>query len=635
MASEFRKVCVAFSLDRLFRKKKSAPSEPRLEVGKMKSGSAILSRFPLGGGSRLLGVNCTRNAIHIVETRRDRKGFLFTRHARFPLAEPPDLQSPAFRSMLKRALDSFGARGRGVDIWALLGAADVQIGLQTIPPVPDKQLPGAVFWAIKKEAGQEGLPDDLVYDYRVVGQRMEEGKPRLEVLVCRTSRAVLQPLENLYASMGRRLSGMTIAGLALENILRQGRMGNGDEATCTLYVGAGWSRIDIFQDRRLRMSRDIRTGLNSLVEVLQEEMQTVMAKGVELDDELDALRLDSPEQYLKEEPAGKIKPKELQAPLALATDLVRKMAEGEPLLWHMGGRDFHIENHRIDEIGEPVFIRLARQVERTMEYYSLNFKGAPISKIHLTGPILNNPRLMRALKTPFTIPVKPLSVFTPSDFQDSYLPPRSSLEQDRLTLAAGLALSTDETINLVHTWKEKQQERRSRFLTSVMVGVTAALFAVLVVLTLFTQRQLHEQTAQNREIERRLEAFPATLDPQRLKELIAGVKARQEEEKKLAMRYLEPAMVGEVIRRTPGHVRIERVSWSRPASEKEAPRLEITGHILPEEGRSLEALLSAYSLTLGQSPLFSRTRVIRQSGADGGAFLAFSLQVDCREGLTP
>lgn len=561
-----------------------------------------------GQGQRTVGISFSPDAIFMVEAVRTRKECRFTRHARFPLSTAPDPSSLSFAEALRKALLSFIGKGRNMNIWVLMGAADVEIRLLALAPVSEKELPQAVFWALKKELGPE-FPKDPVYDFALVGRRMEEGRLRLEVLVCYGKKAGLEPLSRLFSSLGYRLSGITIASFAYENLLREGRMGKVSQGVCTLFVGAGWSRIDVFQGRHIRLSRDIKTGFNSLVEVIQEEMKAVMAAAGEA----------------------------AEPPFELAVSMVETIVEGEPIRWEIRGREYGIEDGRLRELGQPVLLRLIRQVERTLEYYTLNFKGEPASLLYLSGNMVRNPRLMRALSRQFTLPVKALDPFAEGDFAGEDAPPEAIAERDQMIPAAGLALSSEKTPNLFFTWKERREARRNRRLT-LMVGLLGLVFmGLLSVYTGLEQGRLERQREKNQEMEARMAGFATAVTPEMLTSLQQAYTGKGEKIRKRAERYAAIAMVGEILRRTQEPVYLQRIFWEKKKEKTrggELPCIEVEGHILHrDDGGTPESLLAAYGLNLSQAPFFLGTRVRKQEMRDG--VLVFSLSVECHGELTP
>ncbi|MDY0164771.1 hypothetical protein [Desulfobotulus sp.] len=568
-----------------------------------------VSFFP-GKGARTLGISFSPDAIFMVESLRTRKGWRLTRHARFPLTTAPNPSSPSFAEALRRALMAFIGKGRNVDIWLLMGAADVEIRLLSLAPAPEKELPQAVFWALKKEMGQD-LPKDMVYDFSVVGRRMEEGRLRLETLVCQGRKSTIEPLHRLFSSLGYGLAGISIASFAYENLLREGRMSADGQAVCTLFVGFGWSRIDIFQGRHIRLSRDIKTGFNSLVEVVQEEMRRVMSD--------------------EGEPG--------EPSFDLAVSVVTDVLEGGTVRWRMKGREFTLSDTRMRELGQPVLLRLIRQVERTLEYYVLNVKGDPVSLLYLSGQMVRNPRLMRALSRQFTLPVKALDAFEQEDFSGSEPAPDTAYERDQMTPAAGMALASEKTPNLLFTWKERREARRNRRLTMAVSLVGLLVFGLLFGFSVFEKGRLESQVARNRAMEAQLGGFNASLEPEMVAALQKNLENRREDLRKRAERFGPVALVGEVLRRTPESILLERVYWERRA---EAPKsgaaacVEIDGRILRKgEGPAPESLLATYGLDLSQASFFLGTRVRRQAMGEGGSVLTFGLSVDCHGDFKP
>ncbi|MCW7754465.1 hypothetical protein OOT00_10760 [Desulfobotulus sp. H1] len=562
-----------------------------------------------GKGRPTLGISFSQDAIYMVEACRDRRGKLFTRYSRTELSVSPNLDDSQFGGVLEKALASFAGKKKEARIWVLMGAADVEVRLLSLAPATDDELSVAVYWGLKKELGQE-LPNDLIYDYALVGRRMDGGYPRLEVVTCFANRKVLDPLRNLFETLGYPLSGITVASFALENLLREGRVGSSEESSCFLYVGDGWSRIDIYYKNRLRLSRDIKTGFNSLVEVMQEEMQAVMRAAGEM----------------------------LEPSAALVSSIVALVVEGDEARWQMNGRDYAIPNRRVRELSNPVVTRLVRQVERTLEYFALNFKAEPVSQVFLTGEMVRNPRMVHALSRSFALPVKVLNVFQPEDFSGFLSPPDSAWEQDQMIPAAGLALSSGMTPNLYCTWKEKQLARRNRRLTAAICLGGLLVLGLMGGFTAVKKMQTKAQLLSNLRTEEQLTRYSTSLNPEMIRKLHEKVETKRADEARRVERYFPLAVIGEVLRRTPETVLVERVLWERNAtgSRQEPCRTELEGRILLQEGGpAMENILAGYALELSRASFVTGTRIRRQILRENGRLLAFTLSVDCHGDRKP
>jgi len=84
-----------------------------------------------------------------------------------------------------------------------------------------------------------------------------------------------QEVEDLKDLFVRSASagGHLIVPFAFQTLLRSGRLEAHGTAVSNLYIGRDWSRIDIFSDGNLVLSRGIKAGIRTMVEALQHEIE--------------------------------------------------------------------------------------------------------------------------------------------------------------------------------------------------------------------------------------------------------------------------------------------------------------------------------------------------------------------------
>ena len=174
---------------------------------------------------------------------------------------------------LKTALSGFCRKNARRELWGCISSANVETRALKIPKVPAKQLPNAVLWAFRKEAGFNEKDD--IFDYQVVGEIVEDNGPKLQVMASTAPKQEVATLRRLFARAGHPLTGVSIVPFALQNLLQSGWLEADDGGVCALFIGRDWSRIAIFSQGHLVLSRDIKAGMKSLVQAVSEGIESL------------------------------------------------------------------------------------------------------------------------------------------------------------------------------------------------------------------------------------------------------------------------------------------------------------------------------------------------------------------------
>ena len=78
----------------------------------------------------------------------------------------------------------------------------------------------------------------------------------------------VKALKNLFLKAGFPLTGISIVPYAFQALLRTPRIYSDEPNVSSLYIGRDWSRIDIFPNGNLKLSRGIQAGVRTMIEAL-------------------------------------------------------------------------------------------------------------------------------------------------------------------------------------------------------------------------------------------------------------------------------------------------------------------------------------------------------------------------------
>jgi type IV pilus assembly protein PilM len=510
-----------------------------------------------------------------------------------PLDQAVSKKSPEFADFLKSELSRFLGANRKASLWANMSAARVNVRHIRIPKVARKHVENAIYWTIKKETPFD--EKDTMIDYEIQGETVEDGVQKLSAMVYTAPRGEIEDLKKQFSTIGFPLSGISISPFAIQNMFIAGWFPAVEGTVASLFMGNDFSRIDIYDQGKLTMTRGIKAGVNSMLESLQQRM-----------DEL----LPEPEQG--DETIG-VSMKEARKVL-LGLDSPPSAKEGDV--------EFALTEEEKFAIILPALERMIRQVERTFDHYTANLGYERVDKLYISSVINIPASLIEYVKDQLGMES---DILDPFKFQLSFLgeeaptdiPP---LEKIALTPALGLALSDNKyTPNFLFSSKDKEK------ITQV-VRMTRAAFTVLIIAALICAgiffSQLHtieQKKTKIARLEAQLLQYSPQVDKNLLSQMVVGSKQIRQKAKAYSERYTGIAVIGELSALTPKNIRLIALKvnlgnvGNEKGAKKENPKnLTVEGLVLGDR-KSLEVLFSHYLMTLDNSPLFGQIRIQKNS----------------------
>ncbi len=159
----------------------------------------------------------------------------------------------------------------------LLGVSNqgVLVRYATIPKVPKEKLDGMIrFYA------QEHMPiplESVVLGYQVVGEREDEGKNVLEVLLVAARRDMLNGFLEALTVAGLEPADIDVSTLGLMRILPPAAM---DRTVAVINVAYGLSSILIAANGGPRLARQVSTKIKDLSAGLNLSLDRIIAEGI-------------------------------------------------------------------------------------------------------------------------------------------------------------------------------------------------------------------------------------------------------------------------------------------------------------------------------------------------------------------
>lgn len=514
-----------------------------------------------------------------------------------PLNAQSGLHHPRFLELLKSGLDRLCGDDAACDIWGAIPSAEVEVRYLRVPKLKRKQMANAIFWTFTNKVAFN--KHEEILDYEIIGDVTEGGVRKTEVMAFKAPKKAVAELKGVFEQVGYPLKGITTAPFAVQSLLRAQVVSHEEKDVCCLFVGRDWSRIAIYSQGNLVLSRGIKAGMRSMVEAINLSLTgrddwsgpAAAEEGLAENDALSAsapVRSDAQKlffDFISPSPA----------------------ASGDP--------------ERVFQMILPAMERLIRQVERTFEHYALHFQRDGVKRLYLSGQITANEMMVGHIGRQLDLPTEVMNPFAAdATFIQNVAIPETRAEKESFLPAIGLALSHNTmTPNILHTHKDKEAvEGLRRFNQRTLIGCMACLL-VLLFLFSWQERKLDDKREYIAGLNNQLMAFNPPGEKEVLLALFSQTQGQRQTVGRLVQQYAPVAVIHELAQITPAHIRLigVAVDLPQPAGQRTAPAprtLTIEGIIFGDPG-TFETALTSYLLALRNSPVFARPAVQnRQAG---------------------
>ena len=530
----------------------------------------------------------SRDVILVLLSRVSDQDATLLDHQKVPFS--PDIRKDGkqFSFFLRSTVVQFLGSRKPDHVWSIIPSVKIETRFLAIPKVPQNQIPRVAYFSFNKINPINN--GNVVFDFEILGEVMQGNVPKLHLFAYTADANEVQKTRKLFSGIGLPLTGISIVPFATQNIFRNRLLGSLPANICTLYVGKDWSRIDIFSSGNLVLSRDIKTGINSIVEAVRGH--------VGQDRNADAVASDN----RQEEKDRKL--------LEIVFDHLE----------NTGSQNVSAESSEMAENGAgmrdiilPVIRRLVRQVERTLEHFSVNFNHEQVEKIFITGDLCAHPQIVDLISQQLHFPIEYMDLFSAGVINVSgNRIPQGLAERDSYAPALGLAVSNNNrTPNLLYTYLQKGIRSRIQKINLYVFSTFLALIMVCTGLFYWQDHALRGKQQQIDQLQARLEQF----SPQVEKRLILQMKSVLDEKRKTVLTRAESsfglAMLAELSQQTPENIRITKMDarlMPNPQELGAGKVLIIEGVVFPT-GASMDADLAVYLIKLGQSPLFKQVGI--------------------------
>ena len=556
-----------------------------------------------------VGVDLGHDDIKMVKISRiSSQKYEMLEYERIPFDENVERQSPQFPQFLRTVLTDFCSNSKNADIWCTISSARVETRQIRIPKVNQKQIPNSVYWSYKKISSFDESKN--IFDFEILGEVDEGDRPKIEVMAYTAPQQEVKELKDIFSKAGYPLKGISIVPFAFQSILRAGLIETDETNVSSLYIGRDWSRIDIFSDGNLMLSRGIKAGVKTMIEALRTEIEgNLFELSIAKSPTKDSARIRSIKKKLKNE---------LEQAHQLFFGVIH---DSEPSV--LDDRQRLLKEDKIFKMILPALERLVRQVERTLRHFSLNYDNARVGKIYISSGVNPHPRIVDYIGEELAIPTETLNPFADSANFISLAPsPDDPSEQSSYVPAMGMALSSNAlTPNFLHTYKDKQKAVRTQWINR---GVFVAFLMVMLLcvgVSFWQGRQVEEKEYKLMQLQRKLENVTLRVDKSLILKLVDETQANRRQIDEIGKKYFGVAVISELTNLTPARIRLISISTklgAAPAKQKgkaqgsQAKTLVLDG-IVRGDRLILEPTLAGYLMELKNSPMFDRPTLSKKS----------------------
>lgn len=579
-----------------------------------------------------IGVACCIEGLNLIRVDRSYNPPRIAdfEHILFP--EGIDADAPGFAAFLKQNMTSFCGKVRHPEVWAVLPEGKVEISHIRIPKLPRAKRNAAILWKVRREKDFD--ENTQVMDCGIVGEAVEDGVVQTLAYVAIAERKEVNSLRTLFNDIGYPLTGATVPSLATQNLFATHYLDNGDSVCGSIFIGREWSRIDIYQNGKLALIRNVKSGVESMANALESSYNQTRPQS-----EIRMAELSPDGSGAVDQPASNARMDAARAWEVLFAKLL-----GTPL---SPGPGAELSEDEVLTRITPAMDRFMRQIERTFDHFRARAGGEPVARIYLNGHLCLSHKLHGRISELTNIPCTLLDPFSSPIMADqSFLP--QDKERQGLTKAAALALSSKtHSANMLVPFLRREAQAVRGGQTQILVACTLLVALVLAGIGIWQRQDIVDLRTQLAAINTQVQKHGSMITS---RDIYGECKAEVDfakELKKTGQVYQGLAVLGEISRLTPDDIRLislelmprdelpGRPKIPQAASVKNKPlryTLVMEGFVQGDV-RTLEATLSSYLLKLELSPLFAMPKVPRSITEAMGEekenkVLSFTLNID-------
>ena len=558
-----------------------------------------------------VGLDLGHDDLKIIKIQRvSEYKFKMLEFDRIPFDPDISRESPQFHQFLKPILANFCGHQNSAEIWCTTSSARVETRQIRIPKVNSRLIPNSVYWSYQRISAFN--EKDILFDFEILGDVEEDDKAKIDVMAYTAPKSEIKDLKDLFSKAGFPLTGISIVPFAFQSLLRTGRIKTAESHISSLYIGRDWSRIDIFSEGFLVLSRGIKAGVKTMLEALRSEIEgNLFELSIARSPTKDTTRIRAIKKKLKHE-------------LEQARQLFFGEGHDSPPA-APEERKRLLKEDRLFKMVLPALERLVQQVERTLRHFAMQYENVTVGKIYISSGVDPHKRILEYIGKELGVATETLDPFVENPSFISLVPvPETTSERSSYVPALGMALSRNGlTPNFLHTYKDKKIAVNIQRINRSVFAVFLLLVALCVGVSFWQDGQVKARELKLLELRQQLDGFAVRVDKNLILKLVSETQTKVREIREIGEKYFSVAVISEITDLTPVNVRLLSISTqvNNQPGRKKAPTkgnatekgTVILDGIVQGNRLVLESTLAGYLMELRNSPLFDHPTISKKS----------------------
>jgi Tfp pilus assembly PilM family ATPase/uncharacterized membrane protein YciS (DUF1049 family) len=449
------------------------------------------------------------------------------------------------------------------EAWIILPYDEVETRYVKIPKTSEKASENAVYWTLKKEI--EFDIKNYFLDFEKTEAITERGINKEGVCAYIAEKSVIHSITHFFEDAGCKIIGITSVPFAVQTVLKNTTLNIGPQNICFVNPKKDSLEIYIYTKNTLKLVRQTKTGITSLAEAL-------MMNAVENDDE--EFKWSNSEELTK------------------------------VILEHIKETK---ENNKIDQGIEPAVERIARQVERTVNYFKNQIQSESIDAVIVNG-ILSDYHPLTDIIYEYT----GINVFPSIDIINENLiethDEKIFKDNDFIAGLGSIYCSNKYSPNILFTHRHEKASRIIDFLNKTVFAVGISALIICTLLFFMQKKEIKNLTEKKQKAEKQLSSYSPELSSSALSETAAQITANKEKLKKKA-KILEPGvLLNQFAKSSSKNIKIKDFKLELNDKKRE---ISFSGYVFGKE-YTLDSRLADYILNLSSSEMFLNVSVKAQ-----------------------
>ncbi|MGM0418463.1 MAG: hypothetical protein ACQEQS_07060 [Thermodesulfobacteriota bacterium] len=509
-----------------------------------------------------------RNLTFVIPDPDTKKKPIINKFQRFQYPENTSYLSENFGKFVFECLKKI-PKELSSSAWIALPYDEIETRYIMIPKTKESASENAVYWTLKKELDFD--TKNYFLDFEKIEHITERGISKEGVCAYIAEKKLIYNLKHCFEDSGCKVIGITSVPFTVQTILKNKEINIFNKNICFVNPKKDSLEIYIYTNNFLKLVRQTKSGITSLAESL-------MRHAIENEDE--DLKWQSTEELTQ-----------------TIIDHIKETVDHNKIR----------EYNNIDSGIEPSADRMARQIERTIDYFKNQVEPETIDAVIVNGEISGYAPL-----TDLISEYTGISVFSSQDILDDdlCLSHGNSIckNNDFITGLGTLYCSNEHTPNILFTHRHEKASKIISFLNKSVLATGVVVLAICSVIYSAQVKNVNKLKNKKEGLTKDINQYSPELNSAILSETASKLLANKELLKKKA-KILEPGvLINEFVKAGSDNIKIKDFKLNLDQTNRQ---ITFSGYVTGPE-YTLDSRLADYVLNLSSSEMFSNVSVNSQ-----------------------